>query len=221
MKQAIVYQFLNTDTIVIGARKKQICSTFFFVHHGAVLVRLGKEEIPVLKGQSFWLPIDCLSAMTILQGSQISLFNFSVRTNVPLPKYAGFIAHHPLVSGIIASLECKVMNESDHFKDAYERLLRCLRDHLSLVHPICQYDEQLCALILDIERIKQGQSLTKTGSETLNSYGISEEEIIEQLIVRDWIKKRKSGQSIEKIAISASLGESEVLEKMKKIAGFT
>lgn len=217
MKQAIVYQFLNTDTIVMGARKKQTSSTFLFVHHGAALIRLGKEEIPVFKGQSFWLPIETLSAVTVLEGSHVSTFHFSVRTKVSLPKCAGFVAPHALILGVIESIGCK---EKEDWEGSYGRLLRCLRDHLSFIHPVYPFDIQLRALILEIERVKQGHGFTKEGAILFNSYGINEEDFTEQMMVRNWIQKRKSGQSVEKIAASVCLSEAEIVEKMEKIGGF-
>lgn len=183
MKQAIEFQHVQADTLIIGARKKQTCNTFLYVHHGSVLLRLGQNEIPVPIGHAFWLPINCLNAMTIIQGAQVSLFNFSVRNTLTLPKSAGFVPISSLIMGIIDTINLNPISSLDwHGPDG--RLLRCLRDNLSNVQPTIQYDSQLQSDISVIQRIKKGEDRSENNDRIFSLFGMSANLLAEQLIVQ-------------------------------------
>lgn len=219
MKHAIDFQPIHANILIIGARKKNICNHFFFVHDGAILIRLGKNEIAVSSGQSFWLPVNCLNAVTILQGSTISRVDFSVRTTLTLPASAGFIAVDTLLIGLIDAINSKAKFAAD-WHGVCGRLLRCLRDKIVDSNPTIQYNMQLLADISLIERIKQGGAIDDNVEASVFSLcGMSASAFSEQLMVREWVRQRKSGQDITQIADKIALNDTEIAEKMARVAG--
>lgn len=223
MKYAIEYQNLLADTLIVGARKKQTYNTFIFVHHCTVLIRLGKNEIPVTSGQSFWLPIHCLNAMTVLQGAHVSVINFSVRTRSILPKNAGFIDVDPLIIGLIGAINSNAIDlnaDSDSdWHGSYGRLLRCLRDQLSTRDPVIEYHTKLSAAISTIEHLGRKETGDHNYADFLDKFGISSNAVAEQLQVRHWVRQTRAGERLDKIAAAACLSEKEISGKLKTVAG--
>ncbi|KKD61563.1 hypothetical protein RN22_04845 [Grimontia sp. AD028] len=214
MKQAIEYFYQKADYLNVGPRKKQPQSSYILVHQGLVLIRLGKVELPVCKGQGFWLPSGCLSAVTVLQNSVISSFDFSVRSTVSMPNSAGYVLPSLLVAGIAEQLGKTVESSWD---GAHGRLLRCARDYFSSVTPDDKYDTKTLQLADAIARLDGSERLKR--SEVLECTGFSEDQIALQLKVRDCVKKMKSGQKLTNIAQQASMPEKELMLLIERTVG--
>ncbi|PKF50411.1 hypothetical protein AT251_11860 [Enterovibrio nigricans] len=221
MLQAIEYKTISADTMVIGARKKQSHSTFVFVHQGAALIRLGKQEIPVSVGQGFWLPVNCLNALTILKGSLVSTLDFSVRSTVSLPLSAGFVSDIRFVEEIITQLTKRQSLGSNDWSGPYGRLLRCVRDYLSTVQPNDKYSADIKVLIKTIDRLAARQELSAEESKSVEiALGFEKKQVQTQLVIREWVRQRKSGQSNAKIAAATSLNEKDIAALLEEYAGF-
>ncbi|WP_407333834.1 hypothetical protein [Enterovibrio sp. 27052020O] len=220
MKQAVEFNHHHADTMIIGARKKQHYASYLHVHKGAALIRLGKVELPVCANQGFWLPIECLNAVTVMKGSQVSTLNFSVRTIALLPNKAGYIESSPIMTGIIEQLHMRKQNDGVQWDGAYGRLLRCARDYLTTVSPHDSNNDQFRQLVASIEALAKGHALPEGIGRALESaLGFSTEDIAIQLRVREWVRLYKSGRSAKKIALAVSLSESEVEQLLSQVAG--
>jgi hypothetical protein len=93
------YAFLHTTP-----RKKSLKHSLLTVHSGIVLVRLGKYEYAVERGDSFWLPFDCLVSVSYLPDTTASLIEFSARLTDPFPTQSGFIELPNVSCAIITKL---------------------------------------------------------------------------------------------------------------------
>ncbi|MBE1273376.1 hypothetical protein [Enterovibrio baiacu] len=221
MKQAIEFHFHQADTLFVGGRKAQPHATFLYVHKGAALIRLGKNEFPVCAGQSYWLPSGCLNAVTILQGSDVSTLDFSVRTIVALPTQSGFFSPSPLLDGLMAELGHHQKLGTTDWDSAYGRLLRCLRDYVTIHPPLQGISKETALLEKAIDKLAKGQLGDIAENNALElSLQLSVDALSDQLLVREWVRAIKSGQKVAKIASKASLNEEEVAAKLKAIAGY-
>ncbi|MEZ8140409.1 hypothetical protein A1OK_20870 [Enterovibrio norvegicus FF-454] len=222
MKQAIEFNHYRADTMIIGARKKQHYASYLHVHKGTVLIRLGKAELPVCANQGFWLPIDCLNAVTIMKGSQVSTLNFSVRSTALLSNQAGFIEKSPLITGIIEQLHARQEKSNEDWDAPYGRLLRCARDYLATLTPHDITTDSFRLSMTSLDALGNGKALSEiTGKALEHALGLSTEDIAVQLRVREWVRLYKSGRSIKKIALAVSLSETEVEQLLRQIAGIS
>ncbi|PML78566.1 hypothetical protein [Enterovibrio norvegicus] len=221
MKQAIEFQFHQADTLFVGGRKAQHHATFLYVHKGAALIRLGKNEFPVCAGQSYWLPSGCLSAVTILQGAEVSTLDFSVRTVVALPTLSGFFSPSPLIDGLMAELRHHQKQGITDWDSAYGRLLRCLRDYVTVHSPLQGMPKETALLEKAIDKLAKGLLGDIAENNALElTLQMSVGELSDQLLVREWVRAIKSGQKVKSIASKASLNEEDVTAKLKAIAGY-
>ncbi|CZF82018.1 hypothetical protein GCE9029_02979 [Grimontia celer] len=217
MKQAIEFLHQKADHLIVGPRRKQPHSSYILVHEGLALIRLGKLELPVCKGQGFWLPTGCLSAVTILQGSVVSTLDFSVRSTVVLPNSAGYALPSLLIQGIAQQLN---LEPNGSWFGAHGRLLRCARDYLSTVSPNDRYDANTLQLAEAIAKLENLDDKKKQKDQNIFQLtGFSEEQIALQLSIRDCVKKLKSGQKLAKIAQQASMPEQELMLLIEKTVG--
>ncbi|AMG29253.2 hypothetical protein AL542_02090 [Grimontia hollisae] len=217
MKQAIEFLHQTADFLIVGPRKKQPHYSYILIHEGMALIRLGKLELPVCQNQGFWLPSGCLAAVTVLQGSLFSTFNFSIRSTVSLPNRAGYIAPSTLVEGIVEQLNMLNKNGNNAWVSAYGRLLRCARDYFALVSPDDKYDDSTLKLAETITWLDSGGS--PDNIDCISILDLENREISEQLKVRNWIRKMKSGQNSTYLAQQVSLTEASLMQLIGKIAG--
>lgn len=218
MKQAIEFHPTTADHMIVGPRKSHPHSTLLLVHSGAVLIRLGKLEIPVCQQQAFWLPSSCLNAVTVLQRSVISTFDMSIRSTVSLPSRAGFIQDPALV--FAAAQQLRQLEAQNHttWEGAYGRLLRCIRDFIAFSAPDDHYCPELIATINQIELLDKAGTLDSR-STLAAQLKLDADNLALQLTVRNWVRQRKSGQKTEKIAKNAQRSVEDVAHLLEKIAG--
>ncbi|WP_325894549.1 hypothetical protein [Grimontia sp. NTOU-MAR1] len=217
MKQAIEFLHQKADYLNVGPRKKQPHSSYILVHQGLVLIRLGKLELPICKDQGFWLPSGCLSSVTVLQGSVVSTFDFSVRSSVVLPNCAGYVMPSMLIQGATQQLK---QTTRESWDSPHGRLRRCVRDYLATVTPNDKYDAKTMLLAQEIASLETPRNKKRQkDNNNLETTGFSEEQIALQLNIRDCVKKLKSGQKLTKIALQASMPEQELMLLIERTAG--
>ncbi|WP_028022613.1 hypothetical protein [Enterovibrio calviensis] len=222
MKQAIEFNHYHAKTMIIGARKKQPFASYVFVHKGTALVRLGKHELPICADQGFWLPMECLSAITVLKGSEVSTLNFSVRSIASLPTQAGFVESSSLIKGIVEQLVEYQKRNEEQWDSPHGRLLRCARDFLSTSMPSDCNTDVFRHLLSSLDALNKGHALSDTQRDELKrALGISDDDIAIQLRVREWVRLHKSGRTFAKIAADVGLLESEVSQLLEHIAGIS
>ncbi|WP_375749775.1 AraC family transcriptional regulator [Vibrio sp. HN007] len=130
MNHAIEHKYEHNSTLVVTPRKKVLKNSLLYVHNGLVLFKLKKFEYAIEKGQSFWIPADCLTSLTIFPNSEISKVDVSVRLKDAFPVQAGYVHPGAVSSAILTKLATQKVSEQHS-----ENLLRVIRDELTELTP--------------------------------------------------------------------------------------
>ncbi|OOE78462.1 hypothetical protein BZG25_12415 [Salinivibrio sp. ML198] len=104
MKNTSEYTLYHTPSLIFTPRKRRYTANLLYVEDGLVLVRLGKTDIPVYTGQGFWLPFECLHALTITPDTRLHQLAVSPRTQHPLPERVGHVVLPPLLTAGLIEL---------------------------------------------------------------------------------------------------------------------
>ncbi|MDF4535615.1 AraC family transcriptional regulator, partial [Vibrio parahaemolyticus] len=82
MNYAIQSETRHYPYLEVSARKRALKHSLIRVEQGLLLFRLGKHEYAVEKGQTLWIPFDCLCGLTFFPDTHITPVDFSLRLNV-------------------------------------------------------------------------------------------------------------------------------------------
>lgn len=212
MKQAIEFSKNEHPFLSVGSRRKSHNAYFIVVTSGSILIRLGKHEHLVSKGHGFWVPFDCLHAVTILPGTHFFKVAFSIRLRQPLCHDAGFFIVTPLLNALLVELEKQPIENHDW--DGVEgRLLKVIADQVSnlsastqsLSPAISKQYHSALALLLNGHKVTDTSAIQAI--EPILCMTLKEFESC--LIMREAIKLIRSGRKLPQIA--AQLNTSEVL----------
>jgi hypothetical protein len=166
------YQYLT-----IGSRKPTLKNRLIFVTEGLILIKLGKLEYCVTANQFFWLPANCLCAISYFPNSKVQSVEFSQRIQDNFPTKAGsFVAS----SLMVASLQR--LSESVSI-DLDSALLKVIRYEAIVVEPELNYSE-MC------------QAISKWHEPS----AVIDKELQLTLKIRAAIKLKQSGKSSQIIA---------------------
>lgn len=136
MNHAIGFQSTHYQLLTITPRKKTLHNQLFRVESGKLLLKLGKNEYVYNAGDTFWLPFDCLSSLTVLPGSVLTTIKFSVRLHDNFPLQAGSVLLSPLATAILDRLQ------SNDNKTYEKELLQVLRQDAVAFRPKLQQDQE-------------------------------------------------------------------------------
>ena len=136
MNHAIDFQSTHYQLLTITPRKKTLHNQLFRVESGKLLLKLGKNEYVYNAGDTFWLPFDCLSSLTVLPGSVLTTIKFSVRLHDNFPLQAGSVLLSPLATAILDRLQ------SNDNKTYEKELLQVLRQDAVAFRPKLQQDQE-------------------------------------------------------------------------------
>lgn len=67
MNYAIQSETRHYPYLEVSARKRALKHSLIRVEQGLLLFRLGKHEYAVEKGQTLWIPFDCLCGLTFFR----------------------------------------------------------------------------------------------------------------------------------------------------------
>lgn len=140
----------------------------------------------MLPGESFWLPFDALSAMTVVPNSTISTTQFSIRTRESLPHQGGYVEMTPLLIAGLNKLQSPTMLEQ-----AQQRLLLVIQDEL--------LEASLHTDLSDESKSINAYLSALTENKTTTGYSVSPDMMM-ALKVREADKMRKSGVKNDMIA---------------------
>lgn len=104
MNYLISHNTTHHPFLSITARKKTIKHKLFYVMSGYLSVRVGKEEYLVSAQEAFWLPLECLTALTYFPNSQILEIEISARSRSHYSHQAGYVSPSPLMSALLEKL---------------------------------------------------------------------------------------------------------------------
>ncbi|MDO6706992.1 AraC family ligand binding domain-containing protein [Photobacterium sp. 1_MG-2023] len=204
MNQAIEYTQHEPSQLFVGARKKNVTAYLIAIQHGVALLRLGKHEFALTQGTGFWLPFDCLHALTVLPGCRYHRIDFSARLTLPYPEQAGFITVSPLLQALLDELNrlSRLPVQSKHSSES--RVLAVVADQLTVFKPSTQ---QICPALTRQQQSSLAALLESTQPPSKDSLsaiesvlGISANELEACLLVREALKLSRSGRKAEQIA---------------------
>jgi len=203
MNQAIEYTKVEQSLLAVGSRRKNVTAYLITVNTGVALLRLGKHEFVLTTGHGFWVPFECLHALTVLPGCHYHMIHFSARLQQPLCQQAGFVTLTPLLNALLHELsQTKEQSQTNHSPTG--RILAVIVDQAAKFSPTTQ---QLCPAL----SAKQQSVLKKlldrqspAADEHLSAVeavlGMSIHELEACLIVREAIRLSRSGRNAAQIA---------------------
>lgn len=213
MKQAIEFSNNEHPFLFVGSRKKSQSSYFIVVTNGCVLIRLGKQEHMITKGHGFWIPFDCLHAITVLPGAVFYKVSFSVRMTQPLCTDAGFFVVSSLVRAVLDEL-AKTPVQEHKWDGAEGRLLKVIADQVeklsvstqSLCPAINKQHHNSLALMLTGNKITEKTAITNV--ESVMNMTVKECEAC--ILMREVLKLSRSGRKLPQIAAQLNTTEQMV-----------
>jgi hypothetical protein len=210
MKQAIEFTKNEQTFLHVGPRRKSHTSYFIVITKGSALIRLGKQECLVTQGTGFWVPFDCLHALTVLPGSQYFKVEFSVRLTTPLCRDAGFFKVTELISALLVELS-SLSEKSQDWDGASGRLLRVIADQVSELkvsnkhaspHLSKHYNDALAQLLMG-EKVSDTAAL----NQITKLIGINITEFQTCILLREAVKLSRSGRKTTQIAETLNTNE--------------
>lgn len=205
MKQAIDYSLHQHTFLDVGSRKKSHTAYMLIISSGCAFIRLGKAEYTVTAGSGFFIPFDCLHAVTIMPGSTYSKVEFSPRLTMPICREAGYFKMTPLISAVSKELSKWLkMDKELSLEGESGNLLRVLADQVAKLKvnakstsPSLSGHHQLCLnALLKGDKVTDDKALTEISSYT----GFSVKEIESCVLMREALKLSRSGRKIPQIA---------------------
>lgn len=202
MKQAIEFSHTLQQFLHVGARRKSHIAYMIVVHEGAALIRLGKEEFLVTRGQGFWLPFNCLHALTILPGTRYGTVSFSSRLTKPLCQEAGFFTVSPLIDALLVELQRQ--HKISGQPEVEKNLLNVIADQVAYlkVHTDVITPGLTKAHMTQLSLLLKGAKITEPSAKTaIASYlGCSLNEFEACLTMREALRLFRSGRKLAHIA---------------------
>lgn len=224
MKQAIEFSHNIQNFLHVGSRRKSHTSYMIVVQEGSALVRLGKQEFLITKGAGFWIPFDCLHALTILPGTQYDKVEFSARLKTPVCREAGFFSVSKLLTALLVELRQEFKTQStDSLDGPAGNLLRVIADQVAKLkvktNSLCpalrnDYNGQLSQLLKG-DRVTDKPALAAI-SEII---GFSSSELEACIIMREALKLSRSGRKLEQIADTLNTPKDTISALAKPILG--
>ncbi|MFC3023715.1 AraC family ligand binding domain-containing protein [Vibrio zhugei] len=199
MNYAIQCDTRHFPTLHITARKRANKHSFIHVQQGLLLCRLGKYDYAIEAGQSFWIPLDCLCALTCFPNTRYTCVDFSVRLRDAFPHQAGYITPTNLTSSALERLQ-----QIDRDDPLFVPLTQIMRAEVTRCVP----------------HLSQSQLTNSVSTWTPeHSAGLAQEQHM-VLLVREAIKRKQSGQATETLLSELFAGDRAFAEQwMQVIAG--
>lgn len=104
MNYSLQFNHSQYANLVITPRKRSLKHRLLRVNSGLVLIRIKQSEYALEKGDTFWIPFDCLTAYTLFPGSDLVSVDFSARLSDPFPAQAGYVELAPVSRAILDKL---------------------------------------------------------------------------------------------------------------------
>ncbi|GLT14540.1 AraC family transcriptional regulator [Vibrio algivorus] len=170
------YPFLHTT-----ARKKTIKHKLISVLSGFASVRLGKTEYVMNAGDTFWLPFDCLNALTYFPNCSLIEVEVSVRSTKNYPHQAGLVQRSALLNVLLETLS---QSSFDPSNNEQKKWLEIVGFELEKLSP--QLDDSVLTLdnaakIPSIDQASLQMALKVRQAFKLRASGIKTERIIDEV----------------------------------------
>ena len=163
-------------------RARHSADQLLYLASGSLLLRLGREEMVLRQGESFWLPAECLHGMTLLKGCHLLRVAFSIRVTQARPQSAGFLQPVDLLPPLLQRLE-KLRQRTDGIVWQAEggRLLRVLADLLPELR-LAPYTPEAWPVAIPgtLQAIMQGLDLSTIANLANQQHALSPRQLLDQ-----------------------------------------
>lgn len=200
MKYSIEHQYTTYPFLLSTPRKKTVKCSLLVVHQGLVLIRLGKNEFALEKGEAFWIPFDCLTSITFFPQCVVTQIDFSMRLKSVFPSQSGYVSLAPVTLAIIEKLKIKSANlqDAEKYTTHKRNLLTVVYEEALLLKPKLLFSAFSAQL-----------SEWRAGSDT----ELNQEQLL-VLTLREAKKRVQSGQSRQQIIDDLFSGLNEEFEQL-------
>ncbi|WP_295891404.1 hypothetical protein [uncultured Vibrio sp.] len=141
MNYAVQHQITHYDFLTTTPRKKIIKHSLVRVIEGLALVRLGKNEYALHKGESIWIPLDCLCSVTFFPASKIQSIDFSSRLNLSFPTSSGQVKPNDLLAALLDQLKQEEQSAEEQSTDDYlQAILSLVKLEVTKLSPKLKLD---------------------------------------------------------------------------------
>ncbi|MGO1297950.1 MAG: AraC family transcriptional regulator [Vibrio sp.] len=196
MNYAIQCDTRHFPILHLTARKRANKHSLIHVQQGLLLCRLGKYDYAIEAGQSFWIPLDCLCALTCFPNTSYTRIDFSVRLRDAFPHQAGYIKPSNLALSVLERLQ-----KIDRDDSLFAPLTQILKAEVTHVAP----------------HLSQSNLTNSVSTWTPESYaGLAQEQHM-VLLVREAIKRKQSGQATETILSDLFGGDNAFAEQWMQV----
>ncbi|CAM2900848.1 hypothetical protein VIRA109638_05285 [Vibrio rarus] len=171
MHYAIQFEKKQFEYLTLTSRKPTLKHQLIHVTEGVITLRLGKLEYAIVAGDSFWVPANCLSAMSYFPNTRCHIVAVSQRINKLFSSQAGYIKPSALLVALVNKLT-QVPPQSEQQKI----LLTAIEYELLEIHPNLQmnafsqkinqwdsHNKPLSAEYQMVMRIKEAEKLRLSG----------------------------------------------------------
>ncbi|UTV30046.1 AraC family ligand binding domain-containing protein [Photobacterium atrarenae] len=221
MKQAIEFSHTLQQFLHVGARRKSHISYMIVVHEGAALIRLGKQEFLVPKGKGFWIPFNCLHALTVLPSTRYDTVKFSARLTTPQCQEAGFFAVSPLIKALLSELQRHQSKQTFQTTPGVEKnLLNVMADQVTAlaVHTNAISPDLPQTEIAQLTRLMKGDKIAEPSALDVH-LGCSVNEFEACLTMREALRLSRSGRKLDQIAEALNISPQTLVALAQPILG--
>jgi AraC-like DNA-binding protein len=128
MPYPVNFVTLEAKQLMLLGRQREPADQLLHLLEGSLLLRMGREEMVLRRGDSFWLPADCLHGLTLLQGCRLIRVSFSIRVSQSRPQSAGHLLLPALLPPLLARLDEMQQTQTLAWHGPAGRLLRVIAE---------------------------------------------------------------------------------------------
>lgn len=130
MNYSIQFENNAHPYITISSRRKTLKHALLTVTQGTILIKVGKNEYAVERGQYFWIPADCLVSTTYFALSTVSSIAFSQRLADSFTNKVGFVDASSITENAF-----NLLMDSSLSNDYHQVLLQVVRHEIPKTKP--------------------------------------------------------------------------------------
>lgn len=187
MNYAIQSETRHYPYLEVSARKRALKHSLIRVEQGLLLFRLGKHEYAVEKGQTLWIPFDCLCGLTFFPDTHHSGRFFTAFKRA-------------------LTAQCRIYQSSELALAVLHRLQNCERHHPTFTHLTQLLMLELTTCDPKLKMSPLTQAITEWQPQAHAS--VSKEQHV-VLLVREALKRSQSGAQTHSIIEELFSGNAE------------
>ena len=182
MPYPVDYISLQESQLRLLGRQRHSADQLLYVQDGSLLLRLGRDELVLRQGESFWLPAECLHGLTLFKDTHLVRLQFSVRVRQSRPQSAGYLQPLPLLPPLIQRLgQLQGSTEGIQWQGQGGRLLRVVADLLPELR-LSPYSPLLwpAAIPGTLQAIMQGRDLSAIANQANSQHQLSPRQLLDE-----------------------------------------